>query len=80
VSAAWLTGNWWWLAGGIVMLANWPVTIFVIMPTNNRLMAMDPAAAPAETRGLIVRWGHLHAVRSALGAVATAIFLTASLG
>ena len=51
----------------------------MIMPTNNRLMAMDPAARPAEARGLVEHWGKLHAVRSALGAVATVIFLVASL-
>lgn len=77
--AAWQTGNWWWLIGGIVLLANWPFTILGIMPTNNKIMAIDPGAATAETRSLIVSWGYLHAVRSALGVVATLIFLMASL-
>jgi hypothetical protein len=48
------------------------------MPTNNRLMSMDVAAAPAEARGLIETWGRMHAVRSALGIAATLIFLIAS--
>jgi hypothetical protein len=77
--AAWQTGNWWWLVGAVVLLANWPFTIFGIMPTNNRLMAIDPSAATPEVRQLIVAWGYLHAVRSALGAAATLIFLKASL-
>src|SRR3984893_8790909 len=77
--AAWQTGNWWWLVGAGLMLANCPVPIFGIMPTNNKLMAMEPAAVPADARSLIVQWGHLHAVRSALGAAATLIFLIASL-
>jgi hypothetical protein len=77
--AAWQTGNWWWLGGGLVLLANWPFTIFGIMPTNNRLMAMEPANAPAETRALIETWARLHAVRSALGILATTLFLVASL-
>jgi hypothetical protein len=77
--AAWQTGNWWWLIGAMLMLANWPFTIFGIMPTNNKLMAMEPAAVPADARSLIVQWGYLHAVRSALGAAATLIFLLASL-
>jgi Domain of unknown function (DUF1772) len=76
--AAWQTGNWLWLAGGIVLVANWPYTLLRIMPTNNRLMAMDPAAPPAEARGLIETWGGMHAVRSALGIVATLLFLVAS--
>ena len=75
--AAWQTGNWAWLAGGVVMLANWPFTIFVIMPTNNSLMAME--AATPEVRSLVTNWGQLHAVRSALGIAAVLIFLTASL-
>jgi hypothetical protein len=77
--AAWQTGNWWWLLGAVVLLANWPFTIFAIMPTNNRLMVIDPSAATPEVRELIKTWGYLHAVRSALGVVATLIFLKASL-
>jgi hypothetical protein len=76
--AAWQTGDWWWLAGGLVLVANWPFTIFAIMPTNNRLMAMEPATP--EVRSLVTKWGQLHAVRSALGIAAVLIFLKASLG
>ncbi len=76
--AAWQTGNWLWFIGGVLMVLNWPYTLLVIMPTNNRLMALDPEATP-EIRALVKTWGHLHAVRSALGAAATLIFLTASL-
>jgi hypothetical protein len=77
--AAWQTANWWWLLGAIVLVANWPFTVFVILPTNNKLMAIDPATVTSEVRTLVGTWGYLHAVRSALGAVATLIFLKASL-
>jgi hypothetical protein len=77
--AAWRTADWWWLAGAIVLVANWPFTIFVIMPTNNKLMAMDPGGITPEARRLIEHWGYLHAVRSVLGVAATLIFLKASL-
>jgi hypothetical protein len=77
--AWWLTGNWLWGVGAIVFLANLPYTLLRIRPTNNRLLAIDPASAGPESRGLIVRWGGLHAVRSALGALATVIFLWAAL-
>jgi hypothetical protein len=78
--AAWQTGDWWWLVGGLVLLANWPFTLLVIMPTNNRLMAMAPETATSEARSLIIAWGRLHAVRSALGVAATLIMLKASMG
>ena len=49
----------------------------MIMPANKLLMDTPPEAATAETRQLIERWGTLHAGRSALGVVATLIFLWA---
>ena len=58
------------------MLANLPVTLLVIMPTNNRLMATQTATP--ESRTLIVKWGALHSARTALGFAATASFLLAS--
>jgi hypothetical protein len=71
------TLDWRWLLGAIVLLANWPYTLFVIVPTNHRLMDTPPEAASAETRRMLERWGALHAGRSALGLVATLIFLWA---
>jgi hypothetical protein len=77
-AAWWQTGHWQWLLGALLMVANWPYTLLVIMPTNNRLAAMSEAAP--ECRALIETWGRLHAVRTALGIAATASFLWASLG
>ena len=71
------TLDWRWLLGAVVLLANWPYTIFIIMPTNRGLMDTLPEAATAETRRILERWGALHAGRSALGLVATLIFLWA---
>jgi hypothetical protein len=70
-------GDWRWLVGSAVLLANWPYTFLGIMPTNNALMAIPPDAAGAEARRLIEKWGGLHAGRSTLGALATLIFLWA---
>jgi hypothetical protein len=71
--------DWRWLVGAALILAPWPFTIFIIMPTNNQLKATTLEAATENTRGLIVQWGRLHAVRTALGAAATAVFLWASI-
>jgi hypothetical protein len=77
--AWWQTGAGGFLTGAILIVANWPWTLFGIMPTNNLLMAMDPAAPGSETRALVMKWGRLHAVRSVLGALATIAFLWAML-
>ncbi len=79
LAAWWQTGHVGWIVGALLMIANWPVTFFAIMPTNNRLMALDPAAAGPESRAMIVRWGSLHAIRTALGLGASLAFLWASL-
>lgn len=72
---------WWWegrdlrlLAGALAIVAPWPWTLLVIKPVNHRLNATPPARAGSESRALIERWGRLHAGRTALGVLATAIF------
>jgi anthrone oxygenase-like protein len=75
--AWWQTGKPAFLIGALLMLAPWPWTLFVIMPTNKVLMATNPAKAGAETRDLIVKWDRLHLVRTALGALATLAFVLA---
>ena len=75
----WQAGDWRWLSGAALLIANWPYTLVAIIQTNNQLMAMPVEQAGAESRALIERWGRLHAVRTALGALATVTFLWASL-
>ncbi len=48
--------DWRWLLGALVLLSNWPYTIFVIMLTNRRLMDTPPEAVTAETRRMLERW------------------------
>lgn len=75
---AWyLTGNWRWGFGAIVLVSNWPFTLLAIMPVNNRLMAISVDSPGDDLRALMTTWGRRHAVRSALGAAATVIFVWA---
>ncbi len=71
------TGRGLWMAGALALLANWPYTLLVILPTNNRLLATPLEAANAETRALVRKWAALHAVRTALGAIATILYFLA---
>ena len=79
VLAWWQSGIWIWLLGALVLIANWPYTLVVILPTNNKLMALEPAQAGSESRALLEKWSRLHAVRTALGCLAASSFLWASL-
>lgn len=67
--------EWRWLLGAVLILANWPFTLVVIMPTNKTLMATTPEMADEATRAQIRQWGYLHACRAALGLAAVAAFL-----
>ena len=72
-------GDWRWLIGAVILIANWPYTFIGVMPTNKSLMATDPAHAGPQSRQLIEKWAMLHGVRAGFGLAATAIFLWASL-
>lgn len=77
-AAWWQTGNALWGLGAAVIIMNWPYTLYFIMPINKRLETTPADGAGMETRDLMVRWGKLHAGRSALGAIAAAIYLIAA--
>ena len=69
----WTRAAHWSLLGAILILACWPFVLIVVMPVKRRLKALrrDEIAA---ARPLVLRWGHLHNVRTALGlAAATAL-------
>lgn len=72
--AWWRTGDRRLLLGAALMLANWPWTMTALAPVNAALMAMAPETADAATHELVERWGQLHAVRTALGTAALAVF------
>ena len=74
--AAWLLGaGSGWLVAALIVGAVVPFTFAVIMPTNNRLLAAGRDLDSSETRALLVRWGRLHSVRTALSLVGATIYL-----
>ncbi len=79
IASWWQSGEILWLLGAVIMLANWPYTLLVIMPTNHKLKAIAPEAASAESRALLLHWGKLHAGRSLLGAASLIVYLCAAL-
>jgi hypothetical protein len=77
--AWWHTPHPGFLVGAIAMITPWPWTLIGIKPTNDALLATEPDRAGSQTRALVVKWGALHGVRTALGALATVAFLWAGL-
>ncbi len=75
--AAWLTKDWRWVAGAVLILANWPFTLFAMMPLNNEVKAIPEEKAGHESRAKLERWAKLHAVRTTLGLLATTIYFWA---
>jgi hypothetical protein len=75
--AAWMTSDWRWIVGAILVVANWPYTLVGIMPTNHKLKAIAENDAGPQSRAMLEAWGRLHAVRTALGGAATAAYLWA---
>src|SRR5882757_11451958 len=73
--AWWQTTQTGFLIGAVAMVAPWPWALIGIKPTNDALLATEPDSAGPQTRALIVKWGVLHAVRIALGVLATIAYL-----
>jgi len=77
-AAAWFMGSsFWWLIGGIMLLAVIPFTLIVIFPTNKQILnpSLDKNSELASQ--LLSRWGRLHAVRSILSLLSFLIFIFA---
>ena len=74
-----VAGNNAWLIGGVLLLANWPYTLLVIMPTNHILEA-EGAELREESAGLLRRWNRLHMVRTALSLLAVGAMAIGAMG
>ncbi len=79
--AVWvLGGGIMWCVGAVFIGLVVPFTFIAIMPTNHRLLAPDRDLDSSETRALLERWGMLHAVRSALGFIASVVYISLLMG
>jgi hypothetical protein len=72
--------DWHWLLGAALIIAPWPYTIFIMMPTNKILKTAIPAQANEDTHNLVRQWGLLHIIRTLLGFLAVAAYLWALRG
>lgn len=69
--------NYAWLFGGICIVAVVPFTLIVILPTNRNLLDPSLDRNSEAAHQLLVRWGKLHTVRTALSLAAFVVFLWA---
>ena len=73
----WKLGDAWLLAGALLVGANLPLTLAIILPVTNRLKAQAADGGGDEIGALLGRWGRLHALRTLLGLAAVAAFFAA---
>ena len=79
--AAWRqTHDWRWLAGAFFLVASWPFTLVILAPTNRVLRKLYPGQATLESRALLERWGHLHAMRTVFGVASIGLLAWAAIG
>ena len=69
-----------WLVAALLVGSVVPFTLIIIMPINHKLLTTGRDLSSTETRQLLVRWGQLHAIRTALSLAATVIYLCLLLG
>lgn len=66
-----------WLVGALLLAAMFPFTAILIVPTNRRLLKIDPEREPEEAEALHMRWGTMHTWRTVIGSPAFLVFLWA---
>ncbi|HKF72473.1 MAG TPA: DUF1772 domain-containing protein [Stellaceae bacterium] len=66
-----------WIVAGFLLSAVVPFTLIVMWPTNKRLEDASLDLSSTAARGLLARWGQLHAVRTAISLAALLLMLFA---
>ena len=70
-----LSGNVLWYVGATLIFFVIPFTFIAIMPTNKLLLDPERDRSSEETRGLLEKWGFLHASRSFTSTLAAILFI-----
>jgi len=73
--AAWRLRDAWIATGAVLLGASIPFTLAFILPTNKQLLDPTLHLQSVRVAELLARWNRLHAVRTALSAVAFALLL-----
>ena len=67
-----------WMLGALIAIASWPYTYLAIVPLNNRILALIGADAAHDARKVIELWGVLELGQTAIGVLATLVFVWAA--
>ncbi len=74
LAISYLTGNWWWLIGSLILQISGPYTIFVLMPVNNRIMADGADIHSDQMTKDLGSWGRLHLPRTLIAGAVFVLF------
>ncbi|MCY6383352.1 DUF1772 domain-containing protein [Hoeflea prorocentri] len=72
LAVSYLSRNWWWFTGAVILQVSGPYTIIVLMPVNRRIMAEGADIHSDQMSDDLGRWGRLHLPRTL---IAGAIFI-----
>lgn len=75
LAASFISGYWSWFIISLIMHLNGPYTLIFMMPLNRRLMAEDVDPHSEQTSNDLVKWGKLHALRTALNGLIFLVFI-----
>ncbi|MGO9743513.1 MAG: DUF1772 domain-containing protein [Roseiarcus sp.] len=70
------SGDAYWAIGAAFVILTWPYAFFIMAPLNNQILTLQPRDVGA-ARALVRQWGLLEWGQTAIGVVATGIYLWA---
>lgn len=79
ICAWYLSSDYLWLLGAILLVSVIPITLIVIKPVNDILLAPNNDPDSPETEVLLKRWGPKHWLRTIVSGAAFILYLVAAL-